>query len=774
MTAPALRIAPPPVAKPRLKKMKIADLFCGAGGSSTGAQRALRALGMEMDLVAVNHWPTAVATHTLNHPNATHFCQDIATLRPIVAVPKRRLHLLMASPTCTYHSRARGGKPVSDQQRMDPWHVITWLTELRVDRLIVENVPEFVQWGPVDLKTERPIPSRRGEIFQTWVNAIKGLGFKVEWRILNAADYGDATTRKRFFLIARSDGKPIRWPQATHTKSVGLPGIGPTKKWRPAREIIDWDQHGKSIFNRKKPLSQKTLARILAGAIKFKWPDPFIWRLQEHIYETSFTVPATPTTVAETEVPLISIHSMGATPGANYPDDVLDDEEDQFAIVEPVAPGPFVTVLRQHMDGQSVEQPLPTVTAGGTHIGIAQAFVQMNRTGSEAKSPETDPVPTITGSAGGGIGLVEPFVVRSDMHKSNAGCVYPAEDPLHTITTTGGHAVVEGFVLPHHRGGSQPQPLDNPVPTITTGEPGYLVEPFIAACASERGRARSVEEPIGTQHASGNAFAVVEPFVLSPGSGGSPRSVSEPVPTIVAGTNGIAHQLVEPFVLSQASGGAPRPTTEPLPTLTTDGAESLIAPYYGGGSGLTCTPATDPLPTVTTKARFGVVVPVTHTKGGNSTTSVEDPIPTVTTARGGEFAIAMPVTHHGGDRARSVDEPLPTITGAHRGEHALIAPAFGERPGQAPRVHSVDEPVPTIAAQGRIPLATAHVGQHGDLSAYDIRFRMLNEKELARATGFDDAESAYEFTGTKTEIIAQIGNAVPVNTAAALVRAVFE
>jgi hypothetical protein len=189
------------------RKILVADLLCGAGGSSTGCARALAELGLEMELVCVNHWGVAIETHKKNHPEARHYCQDIATVRPHLIVPEGYLDLLMASPTCTHHSVARGGKPTSDQQRSDPWHIITWLTELRVKRMIIENVWEFIGWGPVDPRTGKPIKSRKGEYFQAWIDTIRRLGFEPEWRKLNAADYGDATTRQRFILMARNDGK---------------------------------------------------------------------------------------------------------------------------------------------------------------------------------------------------------------------------------------------------------------------------------------------------------------------------------------------------------------------------------------------------------------------------------------------------------------------------------------------------------------------------------------------------------------------------------------
>ena len=135
------------------RNILVADLFCGAGGSSTGATRALSGLGFNMTLACVNHWPVAIETHQKNHPEARHYCMDLEAAKPEDIVSEGKLDLLMASPACTFHSRARGGKPTSDQQRMDPWHMVRWCTTLRVKRLLVENVPEFVDWGPVDPRT---------------------------------------------------------------------------------------------------------------------------------------------------------------------------------------------------------------------------------------------------------------------------------------------------------------------------------------------------------------------------------------------------------------------------------------------------------------------------------------------------------------------------------------------------------------------------------------------------------------------------------------------
>lgn len=233
-----------------MKPIRGADLFCGAGGFSTALLRALEPKGRPLHLVAVNHWQTAINTHQRNHPEAVHFCADLEHLKPLDAVPGGALDILLAAPACTFHSRARGGKPVHDQQRVDPWHVVRWCTELRVKRLLVENVPEFMDWGPCDMRTGKPIKSRKGEYFRAWKAALEGIGFRVDNRVLCCADYGDATTRERFFLIGASDGKPLRWPEPGHTRGGAKDFYGERAPWRAAAECIDWSKPGTSIFTK--------------------------------------------------------------------------------------------------------------------------------------------------------------------------------------------------------------------------------------------------------------------------------------------------------------------------------------------------------------------------------------------------------------------------------------------------------------------------------------------------------------------------------------------
>lgn len=249
-----------------MSAFKLADLFCGAGGTSTGAVEALEALGHEPELTAVNHWPVAVATHTANHPGARHFCVAIDDLNPRHLYGEGELDLLWASPECTHHSVARGGKPINDQSRATAWCVTRWAEALRPGVICVENVPEFLSWGPIG-SNNRPLESRKGELFHAWVATLEACGYKVGWRVLVAADYGDPTTRRRLFVQAVRGRRKVCWPEPTHAREQDL--FGGRLPWVAAREIIDWDLPTPSIFRRERPLAPKTLARIYEGLKRF-------------------------------------------------------------------------------------------------------------------------------------------------------------------------------------------------------------------------------------------------------------------------------------------------------------------------------------------------------------------------------------------------------------------------------------------------------------------------------------------------------------------------
>lgn len=236
--------------------MNAVDLFAGAGGWSHGWREAT---GCE-PVVAVNHDPHAVHIHRLNHPGTEHFLEDVWQVDPAKAVAGRAIDWLHLSPSCTHFSAARGGKPNEEQSRSQAWVGLEWAKVARPRFLSLENVVEWKTWGPLG-DDDRPIPHRKGEHFGQFVRQLEALGYVVDWRTLCAADFGAPTIRKRLFLVARRDGKPIRWPNHTHGKGTGRP-------WRGADECIDWQIPVPSIFDRKKPLARKTCERIAAGIVR--------------------------------------------------------------------------------------------------------------------------------------------------------------------------------------------------------------------------------------------------------------------------------------------------------------------------------------------------------------------------------------------------------------------------------------------------------------------------------------------------------------------------
>jgi DNA (cytosine-5)-methyltransferase 1 len=232
------------------KKLHAADLFCGAGGTSTGLVQAAHEVGYdEVKLVAVNHWDVAIATHTANHPGAKHLCETLDNVNPRTAVPSGYLDILVASPECIHHSNARGGTPMNDQSRASAWHICRWAEALYIKTILVENVPEFESWGPLG-SNGRPLESKKGALFQNFLDALRSLGYTVDYKLLNAANYGDATSRTRLFVMAKRGRCKIEWPTPTHTADGATTLFGPTQKWRAAREIIDWSLEGHTRVSR--------------------------------------------------------------------------------------------------------------------------------------------------------------------------------------------------------------------------------------------------------------------------------------------------------------------------------------------------------------------------------------------------------------------------------------------------------------------------------------------------------------------------------------------
>ena len=380
-----------------------------------GAMQAINAIGRDVEFVAVNHWPIAIATHEANHPNVRHYCKDLDTANPCEIVPEGHLDLLLASPECRFHSPAQGGRPLDEQNRASAWHVVRWAERLYVRRIVVENVPRFLKWGPLD-RRGRPVKSREGELFSAWVRTLEAIGYRVEWRVLNAADYGTPQTRRRLFVQARRDGRRIVWPDRTHApRGSELTLRHDLETWEPARSAIRFDKFrhlAKPV--EQKNLSPKTLARIAEGVKRF---------------------------------------CRG-----------VDVE-------------PFLVMLRRHADAQSIDEPMATVTTSGNHHVLIEPFLVAHFGEREGQKPRVhsidEPLPTVTHRGAGD--LIEPFVIP----QGGGGVARSAGEPLPTVATDGAIGVVEPFIIPQGSN-ADIRSIDEPLPTVmANGRSGHVIEPYL-------------------------------------------------------------------------------------------------------------------------------------------------------------------------------------------------------------------------------------------------------------------------------------------------------
>lgn len=417
-----------------------ADLFCGAGGTSSGLVEAMGLLGQGVDLTAVNHWDRAVETHSLNHPEARHYCASLDSLNPRHLFPAG-LDVLWASPECTHHSIARGGKPINDQSRATAWCVTRWAEALQPKVILVENVPEFLNWGGIGANG-RPLKSKRGETFRAWVATLESLGYRVDWRLLCAADYGDPTTRKRLFVQAVRGRRRIVWPDPTHLKE-GADLLGGQRPWTPARDIIDFSLPSESIYERKRPLADKTLSRIFAGLKKYGLRSFVVPHFGERKNQKSRT--------HDVDDPLPTVTSRGAG-----------------NLVQP-----FI-VAWDHQSGSgcwSGDEPLSTVTTKARH-GVVEPYIVEFIGGSDARSLD-DPLTTVR-TSGKHHALCEPMMLP----QQSGGACRPVNQPAPTVSTAGAVGLIEPFLVSYY-GNGDARSIDKPLDTVTTKERFGLVRPEV-------------------------------------------------------------------------------------------------------------------------------------------------------------------------------------------------------------------------------------------------------------------------------------------------------
>lgn len=371
------------------------DLFCGGGGLSTALAEACEALNRPVELYAINHDTTAIETHTRNHPWATHLNAHIEALHPPDVVEPGTVDILIAAPECTHFSTARGGKPVNPQLRASPMHVLDWIGKLQPTAVLLENVPEFQDWGPViDGK-----PSRDGSKFEAWKTQLEADRYSVQHTVLNAADYGDVTSRRRFFVMARRDYQP-EFPDPTHSKHGDEPG---TEPWRPAAEILDWSDLGDTIWTRSRPLANNTMQRIAEG-------------IREHCDDR-----------LEPYADLIAEFN---------PDDVEQMQED----IVPVAD------LATAVESRDSPFLVKGVTLADDESQGSSTMVMGQHSGAKAKAASESPLPTIATRGAIHYINVDPFILpRNGAYRGiHSNPTYKPEDrPLHTVTARNhdGHLV---------------------------------------------------------------------------------------------------------------------------------------------------------------------------------------------------------------------------------------------------------------------------------------------------------------------------------------------
>ncbi|MFQ9257336.1 MAG: DNA cytosine methyltransferase [Gallintestinimicrobium sp.] len=323
----------------------IIDCFAGGGGASVGIEMAL---GIPVD-IAINHDPQAIRMHKVNHPDTLHLTEDIFKVDLQRYVKGRHVSLMWASPDCTSHSKAKGGQPRKSGLRILPWAVYKHAKAILPDVIIMENVEEIQQWGPLD-ENGHPIRERLGEDYKKFISAMKGLGYIFDSRELVAADYGAPTTRKRWYAIFRRDGKDIVWPDQTNFKDS-------EPKWKQCGEYIDWSDLGKSIFDRPKPLADATQKRIANG-------------IRKYILESE------PYIVQDKRAAAFIIQYHGEQKAGDARGQLLSDPiktidtSNRYGLVTA-----FITKFYKSGIGQGCDEPLHTITTSPGHFGLVSAFL---------------------------------------------------------------------------------------------------------------------------------------------------------------------------------------------------------------------------------------------------------------------------------------------------------------------------------------------------------------------------------------------------------------
>ena len=505
----------------------IVDNFAGGGGASTGIELAT---GYSVD-IAINHDPEAIRMHKANHPNTKHYCENVWAVDPVKACKGHTVALAWFSPDCKHFSKAKGGKPKDKNIRGLAWVACRWAGLVRPRVIMLENVEEFKTWGPLG-RRHHPIKNKQGETFRKFVQQLTDLGYEVEFRELVAADYGAPTMRKRFFMIARCDGKPIVWPEPTHGPSdseavrAGLlkPYVGAYTQIdfsRPCPSIFDTSEEIKEKYGIRavRPLAPKTMDRIARGLIKF----------------------------------------------------VLENPE------------PFIIQCKFNNDAQDIRKPLGTITTIGSHLLVEPYMVQIGQTGFTADRSKDVREPLTTIVSKNEHCLIEPKlapIIDKAYGGNYQGSGSRVDEPIDTITTVDHNRLVVPVLAPYigtnttnHPGGN----CKDPIHTITTGNQQCLISPTLIQYHSETAqgevRGQTIKDPIMTVDGS-NRYGLVTSFLSKFYKSGTGQDLREPLHTITTSPGHFGE--VRAFLVKYYGQGTGQDIKEPLDTITSRDRFGLV------------------------------------------------------------------------------------------------------------------------------------------------------------------------------------------------------
>lgn len=549
----------------------VIDLFCGAGGLSEGVEEArLDGNRCAKVVCCVNHDKNAILSHDANIPDALHFIEDIRTLElsPISTIVERirqlypdAMIMLHASLECTNFSKAKGGQPRDADSRTLAEHLFRYIDVIDPDYIQIENVEEFMSWGDMDEKG-KPISMDKGRLYQKWVRNVKKYGYNFEHRILNAADFGAYTTRKRFFGIFAKKSLPIVFPEPTHCKGGRQDMFSKLEKWKPVKDVLDFEDEGTSIFIRKKPLSEKTLERIYAGLIKFVAGGKDKW--------------------------LLKYNSINGKTGKHIP------------------PG--------------IDEPCPTISCQG-RLGVvnAQFLSRYNtcRPQDTCKSVE-EPCGVLT--TNNRFAKVDCHFLSKYFSGHPESKNIPIDRPAHTVKCKDNHALVGAkFLAAYYGNGDNVSQVDKPCPTVPTKDRFNYVNPKFLCSYNFNDAGKDIDAPCPTLLTK-DRLSLVSPFFMNYYSGGGQHSdVNQPSPAILANPK---QRLVSCQFMDQQFGQSkPTGLNRPLGALTSNPKYNLVScrPWVMNTNfGNIGSQIDDPAPVITANRKWHYLMnPQFMSAGGN-------------------------------------------------------------------------------------------------------------------------------------------------------------